>query len=148
MKPSESSARPRGQRIPCAISFTVETDGRLVRGETLQQAIETVDQETNGAAEYFMVNCAHPSHFEQALDSGAGWTKRIHGIRANSSTRSHAELNESETLDAGDPQDLGQRYRSLRTAFPEMRIIGGCCGTDHRHVAAIAAACLPVNVPV
>jgi S-methylmethionine-dependent homocysteine/selenocysteine methylase len=135
-----------GQKIPCAISFTVETDGRLPRGETLQEAIETVDHATNGAAEHFMVNCAHPTHFEQALDSEAGWTKRIYGIRANASTRSHAELDESETLDDGDPQDLGLRYRRLRTAFPEIRIIGGCCGTDHRHVAAIAAACLPVDM--
>ncbi len=132
--------------IPCAISFTVETDGRLVNGETLQQAIETVDQGTNAAPEYFMVNCAHPTHFEQALDRSAGWTKRIYGIRANASTRSHAELNESETLDAGDMQDLGRRYRGLRAAFPSMRILGGCCGTDHRHVAAIAAECLPVDM--
>jgi homocysteine S-methyltransferase len=99
------------QKIPCAISFTVETNGRLPRGETLQLAIETVDHETNGAAEYFMINCAHPSHFEQALDSRAGWTKRIYGIRANASTRSHAELDESESLDDGDPQDLGLRSR-------------------------------------
>jgi homocysteine S-methyltransferase len=134
------------QTMPCAISFTVETDGRLVNGKTLQQAIETVDHETSRAPEYFMVNCAHPTHFEQELDSNAGWTKRIYGIRANASTRSHAELNESETLDAGDTQDLGHRYRRLRTAFPAMRILGGCCGTDHRHVAAIAAECLPVNI--
>ncbi|MBR0694618.1 homocysteine S-methyltransferase family protein [Bradyrhizobium lablabi] len=132
------------QSIPCAISFTVETDGRLVTGETLRQAIETVDHETNGAPEYFMINCAHPTHFAQTLDSRAGWTKRIYGIRANASIRSHAELNESETLDSGNPQDLGHRYRSLRTTFPTMRILGGCCGTDHRHVAAIAAECLPV----
>jgi homocysteine S-methyltransferase len=92
-----------------------------------------------------MVNCAHPTHFEQALDRNAGWTKRIGGIRANASMRSHAELNESKTLDAGDPQDLSRRYRGLRAAFPSMRILGGCCGTDHRHVAAIAAECLPVD---
>jgi homocysteine S-methyltransferase len=134
------------KNLPCAISFTVETNGCLPRGETLQQAIETVDHATDGAPEYFMINCAHPAHFEQALDSRAGWVKRIYGIRANASTRSHAELDGAETLDAGDPQDLGQRYRSLRVAFPQMRIIGGCCGTDHRHVAAIAAACLPVDI--
>lgn len=134
------------QKLPIAISFTVETNGRLPRGETLQEAIETVDHATNGAPEYFMINCAHPAHFEQALDSRAGWAKRIYGIRANASTRSHAELDGAETLDAGDPQDLGLRYRRLRTAFPQMRIMGGCCGTDHRHVAAIAAACLPVDV--
>jgi homocysteine S-methyltransferase len=133
------------RKMPCAISFTVETDGRLVNGETLRRAIETVDQETNGAPEYFMVNCAHPTHFERALDGNATWTKRIYGIRANASTRSHAELNGSKTLDAGDPKDLGRRYRRLRTAFPAMRILGGCCGTDHRHLTAIAAECLPVN---
>jgi homocysteine S-methyltransferase len=80
----------------------------------------------------------------QALDSSVAWTKRIYGIRSNASTRSHAELNGSKTLDAGDPQDLGHRYRSLRRAFPAMRILGGCCGTDHRHVEATEAECLPL----
>jgi homocysteine S-methyltransferase len=130
--------------IPCAISFTVETDGRLASGETLRHAIETVDRQTDASPEYFMVNCAHPTHFEQALERGALWTKRISGIRANASRRSHAELDESETLDIGDMHDLSGRYRGLRSAFPTFRILGGCCGTDHRHVAAIAAACLPV----
>ena len=117
------------------ISFTVETDGRLVNGETLREAIETVDRETASAPEYFMINCAHPAHFESALEAGEAWTGRIHGVRANASTKSHAELDESETLDSGDPRDLGRRYRDLRRAFPAMRMLGGCCGTDHRHVA-------------
>lgn len=133
----------RKAALPCAISFTVETDGRLVNGETLREAIETVDRETGNAPEYFMVNCAHPTHFEQALQTGEAWVARIHGIRANASTKSHAELDESETLDAGDPRDLGERYRALRRSFPAMRILGGCCGTDHRHVAAICEACIP-----
>jgi S-methylmethionine-dependent homocysteine/selenocysteine methylase len=128
--------------LPCAISFTVETDGRLANGETLREAIETVDRETRKAPEYFMVNCAHPAHFEQALQVGEAWVARIHGVRANASTKSHAELDESETLDAGDPLDLGERYRTLRRSFPAMRILGGCCGTDHRHVAAICEACV------
>ncbi|KRR17355.1 homocysteine methyltransferase [Bradyrhizobium lablabi] len=128
--------------IPTAISFTVETNGRLVKGETLREAIETVDQKTDGAPEYFLINCAHPTHFEDALQAGEAWTERIHGIRANASTKSHAELDESETLDAGDPADLGRRYVALRSAFPRMRILGGCCGTDHRHAAAICAACV------
>lgn len=132
------------QKMPCAISFTVETNGHLVKGETLQQAIETVDHETNGSAEYFMINCAHPTHFDQALDREASWTKRIYGIRANASMRSHSELNASKALDAGNPEDLSSRYRDLRTAFPGIRILGGCCGTNHCHVAAIAAECAPV----
>jgi homocysteine S-methyltransferase len=133
----------RAQRIPAAISFTVETNGRLVNGETLREAIETVDRETDAAPEYFLVNCAHPTHFEDALKAGEAWTQRVHGIRANASTKSHAELDESVTLDSGDPADLGRRYLKLRAAFPGMRILGGCCGTDHRHAKAICAACVP-----
>jgi homocysteine S-methyltransferase len=133
----------KAQGIPAVISFTVETDGRLVNGETLREAIETVDRETGNAPEYFMINCAHPAHFEKALEAGEAWVRRIHGVRANASTKSHAELDESTTLDAGDPRDLGRRYRDLRRAFPAMRMLGGCCGTDHRHVKAIGEACLP-----
>ena len=131
------------QRRPCAISFTVETDGRLVNGETLREAIEAVDRETDASPEYFLINCAHPTHFEGALQAGEAWTRRIHGIRANASTRSHAELDQSETLDPGDAIDLGRRYLNLRRAFPTLRILGGCCGTDHRHIAAISDACIP-----
>jgi homocysteine S-methyltransferase len=133
----------KAQQMPVAIAFTVETSGRLINGETLREAIETVDRETRGAAEYFLINCAHPTHFDKALKAGEAWTKRIHGVRANASTRSHAELDESETLDAGDPHDLGRHYLDLRQSFPSLRILGGCCGTDHRHVAAICEACLP-----
>jgi homocysteine S-methyltransferase len=129
--------------MPAAISFTVETNGRLANGETLREAIETVDRKTDRAPEYFLINCAHPTHFEDALKAGEAWTERIHGVRANASTKSHIELDESETLDAGDPADLGRRYVALREAFPKMRILGGCCGTDHRHAAAICEACVP-----
>jgi homocysteine S-methyltransferase len=135
------AARTTG--IPSAISFTVETNGRLVKGETLRQAIESVDRKTGGAPAYFLINCAHPTHFEDALRAGEAWTRRIHGVRANASTKSHAELDESTTLDAGDPSDLGQRYQALRGTFPAMRILGGCCGTDHRHARAICEACVP-----
>lgn len=129
--------------MPCAISFTVETDGRLVSGRSLREAVEIVDDETGGAPLYYMVNCAHPTHFEQALETGEDWMKRLYGVRANASTLSHAELDESETLDDGDPIDLGRRYKALRQNFPSFRILGGCCGTDHRHVAAVCEACVP-----
>jgi homocysteine S-methyltransferase len=104
--------------MPAAISFTVETNGRLANGETLREAIETVDRKTDRAPEYFLINCAHPTHFEDALKAGEAWTERIHGVRANASTKSHVELDESETLDAGDPADIGRRYVALREAFP------------------------------
>ncbi|EUB96066.1 homocysteine S-methyltransferase [Rhizobium sp. CF080] len=129
--------------MPCVVSFTVETDGRLVNGKTLQAAIEETDAATDGYAAYYMVNCAHPSHFEDVLVRGEAWVKRIAGIRANASPKSHQELDESTELDIGDPRDLGARYRRLRQSHPAMRVLGGCCGTDHRHLQAICDACLP-----
>ncbi|WP_419693181.1 homocysteine S-methyltransferase family protein [Mesorhizobium muleiense] len=129
--------------MPCMISFTVETDGKLVTGTTLGEAIDRVDDATDGAPAYYMINCAHPTHFMQALNKGERWLDRVYGVKANASTKSHAELDESETLDAGDPDDLGRRYGRLTASFPTMRILGGCCGTDHRHIAAICEACVP-----
>ena len=126
--------------VPIVISFTVETDGRLPSGQPLGEAIEQVDRDTGGAAAYFMVNCAHPTHFAHVLDEGAPWIKRIMGLRANASTKSHAELDESDELDSGDPDDLAARYRSLRDVLPRLVVVGGCCGTDERHVAAVARA--------
>jgi homocysteine S-methyltransferase len=129
--------------MPCVVSFTVETDGRLVDGTSLREAVERTDEATGGSPAYYMINCAHPSHFEQALKRGEAWTDRIYGIRANASAKSHAELDESTELDAGDPVDLSQRYRRLTGAFPSMRVLGGCCGTDHRHIHAICEAVSP-----
>lgn len=126
--------------LPAAVSFTVETDGRLPSGQPLGEAIEQVDAATDGAAAYFMVNCAHPTHFDAVLADGGAWRERVRGIRANASRMSHAELDEAEQLDAGDPAELGEQYRALREHLPALRVVGGCCGTDARHVAAIAAA--------
>jgi S-methylmethionine-dependent homocysteine/selenocysteine methylase len=128
--------------LPAAISFTVETDGRLPSGQALGEAIEQVDRETGGSPSYYMINCAHPTHFESVLQQGDGWRERIGGLRANASTRSHAELDEAEELDEGDPADLGARYAELRERLPRLNVLGGCCGTDHRHVAEIRDAWL------
>jgi homocysteine S-methyltransferase len=123
--------------LPVVISFTVETDGTLPAGESLAEAIEHVEAETGGAPAYYMVNCAHPTHFEAVLEPGAAWAARIRGLRANASTLSHAELDEAETLDDGDPDDLAARYVALRERLPRLGVLGGCCGTDHRHVRAM-----------
>jgi S-methylmethionine-dependent homocysteine/selenocysteine methylase len=137
-----------GVRIPIcvircvreAVSFTVETDGRLPSGQALGEAIEQVDAETDSAAAYFMINCAHPTHFADAIEDGARWTQRVVGLRANASTKCHAELDAAEELDDGDPVDLGRRYAELRPRLPNVTVIGGCCGTDLRHVAAMSTA--------
>lgn len=132
--------------MPVVISFTTETDGRLPSGETLREAIEKTDDATSGAPAYYMINCAHPAHFADALEKGEAWVERLRGLRANASIRSHAELDNSPDLDTGDPADLGRRYAHLRGALgTRFNILGGCCGTDHRHVEAIAQACLPLR---
>jgi len=130
----------RAAEIPCVISFTVETDGRLPTGDSLAEAIEVVDAETGRAPAYYMVNCAHPTHFEHVLESGA-WMKRLRGLRANSSRRSHAELDNATELDAGNPEELGSQYGDLLRRFPHINVLGGCCGTDHRHIERISLAC-------
>jgi S-methylmethionine-dependent homocysteine/selenocysteine methylase len=123
--------------LPVVISFTVETDGRLPSGQTIGDAIDEVDDVTGGTPAYFMLNCAHPTHFTDALDDAAAWMKRIGGIRANASRLSHAELDVATELDRGDVAELAQRYVELHTQL-DLRVVGGCCGTDHEHVAAIA----------
>ncbi len=125
--------------LPVVVSFTVETDGKLPTGQPLGEAICSVDEATDAVAAYFMVNCAHPDHFFHVLDD-SGWAHRIHGVRCNASRLSHAELDECEELDAGDPVELGEQYRSLFARMPWLNVFGGCCGSDLRHVAQIAAA--------
>ena len=127
--------------IPCVISFTVETDGRLPTGESLAKAIEAVDRATDEGPSYYMINCAHPSHFTHVLEDGAAWTRRLLGIRANASRMSHAELDNSTELDIGNPQALGNEHAELLRRLPHLTVFGGCCGTDHRHVGCIATAC-------
>lgn len=126
--------------LPSAISFTLETDGRLPNGQALGKAIEQVDGETGAAPAYYMINCAHPTHFEDVLEAGAPWVARIGGLRTNASIKSHAELDEATKLDEGDPADLGARHAVLKTRLPGVNVLGGCCGTDDRHVAAICTA--------
>jgi S-methylmethionine-dependent homocysteine/selenocysteine methylase len=126
--------------MPAVVSFTVETDGRLPSGQDLGEAIEQVDAETDPGPAYYMINCAHPTHFAGVLDADAPWAAKVRGVRANASTMSHAELDEATELDAGDPADLAQRYVALAEQLPNLGVLGGCCGTDDRHVGAIGEA--------
>lgn len=130
---------------PFILAFTVEIDGRLPTGDSLSSAIETVDAATGCYPAYYMVNCAHPEHFATTLDQEADWVMRIRGIRANASRCSHAELDAMTELDAGNPRDLALSYRALRARHPQIQVLGGCCGTDLRHVEAIARECLLVT---
>jgi len=127
-------------RLPVVISFTVETNGKLATGMSLKEAIEIVDNSVLPPPLYFMINCAHPSHFSKELYAGKNeqWTKRIKGIRANSSCKSHAELDEATELDRGNPQELSNDHKKLKADFNQLNVFGGCCGTDEEHVLAIA----------
>lgn len=126
------------QDLPAVISFTVETDGRLPSGETLADAIAATDAATDGAPLYYMVNCAHPEHFRDVFQGNGAWIDRIGGVRANASRMSHAELDQSETLDDGNPEEFGDLHAALAPLLPSLRVVGGCCGTDHRHVGCVS----------
>ena len=123
--------------MPAVISFTVETDGRLPTGQNLGDAINYVDDATAGAPAYYMINCAHPSHFIEKLERESNWTSRIRGIRLNASCLSHAELDEAAELDDGDVLELSAQVGTICKNFPHINVVGGCCGTDHRHIREI-----------
>jgi len=134
------AAAAREHAMPVVISFTLETDGRLPSGQRLAEAIEQADAATDGHPAYYMINCAHPTHFARTLQDAGAWRERIRGLRANASRRSHAELDASTELDDGNPDELGSQYRALRPLLPRLTVVGGCCGTDHRHVGSICRA--------
>lgn len=128
--------------LPVVVSFTVETDGRLPTGMALGDAVARIDDRFGEAIRFYMINCAHPSHFASVLDDAA-LAQRIGGLRANASRMSHAELDEATELDEGNPSELAADYRALIDQLPSLCLLGGCCGTDHHHVDAIAGACVP-----
>jgi homocysteine S-methyltransferase len=130
--------------MPVALSFTVETDGRLPTGQTLKAAVEQVEEATSRYPAYYMITCAHPTHFAGALKADEPWVARVRGLRANASRASHAELNESPTLDMGDPEELAREYADLKRRLGALNVMGSCCGTDQRHIAQIAGACGPL----
>lgn len=133
------AARESG--VSVVISFTVETDGRLPSGVGLDDAIVTVDEATEQGPAYYMINCAHPTHFDHVL-TGEPWTERIKAVRANASRMSHDELDNAEALDRGDPSELAAGYVELSNRLSDLCVVGGCCGTDHEHISAISSAVL------
>lgn len=132
----------QAENIPVIISFTVETDGKLPNGSSIQTAIEMVDSATDNGPLYYMINCAHPTHFDNELVGDSAWLERIKGLRANASCKSHAELDESSELDDGNPIELGSQYSQFKRNLYHLNIFGGCCGTDHRHLEEICKASL------
>ncbi|WP_366524332.1 homocysteine S-methyltransferase family protein [uncultured Roseobacter sp.] len=122
--------------VPIAVSFVVETDGRLDNGTGLEEAIDQVDAITGNSAAYFMVNCAHPDHFSHALTGHP----RLKGMVVNASRLSHAELDDASELDDGNPKELGVEVARLVHEYPKISVVGGCCGSDFRHMGEMARA--------
>lgn len=137
----------RATGMPVALALTVETNGKLPTGQPLAEAIAEIDAATDGYPAYYMINCAHPTHFAHVLRKPNPIWQRLRGVRANASRKSHAELNASTVLDAGVPEEFGRDYAQLRMLHPQLSILGGCCGTDHRHLEAVAAACVSGAAP-
>ncbi len=131
----------RAAGLPVVISFTLETDGCLPTGQSLQEAIDAVDTATDEVTAYYMINCAHPTHFDPVIATSQPWVKRLRGIRANASRLSHAELNEAPDLDDGNPLEFGAQYGDLLRRHSHINVLGGCCGTDYRHIKEVARAC-------
>ena len=123
--------------LPIVISLTVETDGKMPNGDSLEKAIYQIDKATSDYPLYYMINCAHPSHFIDVIRTQNNWTSRIKGIRANASCKSHAELDEATELDAGNVDELGQWHAILNKYLPGLSVYGGCCGTDASHIESI-----------
>jgi homocysteine S-methyltransferase len=132
--------------VPAVISFTLETDGRLPTSQPLAEAISEVDEATGNGAAYFMLNCSHPTHFSHVLED-APWSRRIRGVCCNASRKSHAELDQSDELDAGDPVEFGRLHGELKKKLPWLNVFGGCCGCDFRHVSEITRTLFPVPAP-
>lgn len=136
----------KNSNMPVAISFTVETDGRLPTGVSIKDAIEQVDTESNTGAVYFLINCAHPDHFTKFFNDEP-WMKRLHGVVANASRCSHSELEAAEELDSGNPDELGIQVGGLRKQYPHFNILGGCCGSNLQHIKRIIEEAKACNTP-
>lgn len=124
-------------KTPLAVGFTVELDGRLPSGDSLEDAVEKVDKMTGAYPSYYMVNCGHPDHIRKAMEKGGKWRERVMAFRVNASRKSHEELDRMETLDEGDVEELGRLTAELGKLMPRMVLMGGCCGTRAEHVRSI-----------
>ncbi len=127
--------------VPYVISFLIMPDGKLLDGITLSEAIEQIDDKISPRPSFYMVNCVHPLVFKQALSKSFNETEnlrsRLIGLQANSSTKSPEELENLPYLDTTEPVEFSEYMLQLHKRFG-IKILGGCCGTDNRHIEEIA----------
>jgi S-methylmethionine-dependent homocysteine/selenocysteine methylase len=130
--------------IPVAVSFSLESDGKLLSGLSLENAIQTVDEATDGYTTYFGINCVHPTRILQPLENmDLEVRQRIGLIRGNASLKTHEELDNSDTLDRGHIPTFVSALKKVLVLLPGIKVVGGCCGTDEEHLTAIAQQLLP-----
>ncbi len=129
-----------GAHVPCVISFTTDDQGALPDGTSVARAIERIDLEAVTPPAYYMLNCTHPQHVTGMLTGAGAWRERIRGIRANASPLGLVEPPEGQPLDPGDVAEFASAMQQVNELAPSITILGGCCGTDVRHVRAVADA--------
>lgn len=127
--------------LPYIISFMIRRDGRLMDGTFIHDAIDTIDKEVTTRPLCYMANCIHPDVLHQALSHPRNDTflvrERFQGIQANASALSPEELENCTDLVSSSPDELADRLMTLLWDFP-LKICGGCCGTDVRHLHRFA----------
>lgn len=128
-------------RVPYVLSFVLGRDGRLLDGTPLHDAAIRIDEAVSPRPLFYMVNCVYPTVFEAALESAASRSRdvvtRVVGLQANASAKSPEELEGLSSVDADPPEVLGDGMARVYRRFGT-KILGGCCGTDHRHIEWIA----------
>ena len=127
--------------LPYIISFTIRQDGRLIDGTTIDSAIRCIDRHVNHRPLCYMTNCVHPDILSLALSHDFNRTvnvrSRFLGLQANASPLSYEELDGSQDLKCSDPISLAQSMYHVKRKF-NLRILGGCCGTDGNYLREIA----------
>lgn len=127
--------------LPYIISFTIQRDGRLIDGTTITGAIEYIDSLSGPKPVCYMTNCVHPKIVYDALSQPFNRNEivksRFLGIQANTSPLSYAELDGSPDLISSEPEEFAEEMIKLRS-ISNMKLFGGCCGTDHRHMEQVA----------
>ncbi|MGF7162328.1 S-methylmethionine-dependent homocysteine/selenocysteine methylase [Rhodoligotrophos appendicifer] len=131
--------------LPYALAPIIDAGARMLDGTPLAEAIARIDARVKPAPQHYLIGCVHPTLFREAYQNGPSLTAavagRIAGLKANASTLPPDQLDRLDHLEAGLPQLFGEQMADLHRRYG-LTVLGGCCGTDHRHIRAIAEALL------